>query len=62
MFKNSYVSKINQDVYIESQKIFGIAKIFLSVKIIMDKVGGTGTEITKFSTICHIGKQRAKLF
>ena len=41
MFKNSYVSKINQNVYIESPKNF------LSFKIILDKAGGMGTELAK---------------
>ena len=47
MFKNSYVSKINQNVYIESPKIFGFPKNFLSFKMILDKVGGMGTELAK---------------
>ena len=47
MFKNSYVSKINQNVYIESPKIFGFPKNFLSFKMILDKTGGMGTELAK---------------
>ena len=47
MFKNSYVSKIDQNVYIESPKIFGFPKNFLSFKMILDKTGGMGTELAK---------------
>ena len=45
MFKNSYVAKINQNVYIESQKIFGFPKNFLSFKMILDKTGGQRAKI-----------------
>ena len=47
MFKNSYVAKTNQNVYIESPKIFGFPKNFLSFKMILDKTGGMGTELAK---------------
>ena len=47
MFKNSYVSKIDQNVYIESPKIFGFPKNFLSFKMILDKAGGMATELAK---------------
>ena len=40
MFKNSYVAKTNQNVYIESPKIFGFPKNFLSFKMILNKTGG----------------------